>query len=284
MKIYFIRHNFNQREIINPILEKQKRIAIHFNDEEYTELEQFSNSAKTNKFLNAWKWFSELRQNAGIVVAQYQSNYCYIGRVKPNTQVVFLDELKTEGLYGYKTLKMVSPQKVDYCQFPLLSAIRPMYSTISPIAERNYDYIMYAYEKEDLKFDLKNMHYKIQEQMCEEWLRSEICPQEYRIKYCLLKTGEYMEALDIYGRTYSGKKLFAQVTFAKGRKAKKKKETLMTFASSNSIKIMFSTEDETIAKSDHGIINISLLKVWEELSRNKKYNKMLKEMIGLLKG
>jgi hypothetical protein len=49
-------------------LEKQKRIAIHFNDEEYTELEQFSNSAKTNKFLNAWKWFSELRQNAGIVV------------------------------------------------------------------------------------------------------------------------------------------------------------------------------------------------------------------------
>ncbi len=279
-EIFFIRHNFTELQRINPVLEQQRRIAIRFNTEEQTTWDLFTEENRKDKaFSIAWKSFIRLAVNGGIVIAQYYPGYCVIGRVSENTPIEFLPELRDQKLYGYKTLKLIETKEVQYHNYPLLMVLKPRQRTISAINKRSHNFIKHVYTGEKLDFSLDNLHYQMQEKMCEEWLRLPYCPETFRMKYPILKTGKDIQAIDICGRTVSGRLMFAQVTY--GHQIKKKIKALQDLAKeSNDILVLFSQSQPNELRNSQ-IQHIPLRQVWDDLKQDVTYREMLKDMIGM---
>lgn len=275
MPIYFIRHNIKKYENIVDNLSKTNRIAIHVaSNEEKKDWSNFLNRKKLNmQLIQRWDGLCKcIEKSDVIVISQYNSLGCKIGIIKKNTEWTELNKDK-----DFKVFEMKETKSINYSDFILLPVIIPISVTLSPIKSlRNY--ILYAYGKEKLKYCLENLHYKMQEQMCVEWLRSELCPSNLRIKYQLLQTGHNMRDIDIYGVNYAGNKIYGQVTFynTNNGKINKKIDKLKPYLKGNNIVIMFSNDDENLKGS---ILYISLKKVWEDLW-NSEYQDMIKEMVG----
>lgn len=271
--IYFIRHNIKGYTNIIDNLEKNDRIAIQVvSESEKRDWDNFLNNEKLSiQLVQRWNSLCKLIQkNDVIVISQYSNpNSCKIGVIKKDTN---WSELKDNN--GFKTFQMNDTKIIEYSDFMLLPVIIPIMTTISPIINST-NFILYAYGKEELSYCLENLHYKMQEQMCAEWLRSKMCPNNIRIKYQLLQTGLNMRDIDIYGVNFNGNKIYGQVTFYKN-KINKKIIKLKPYIKNDNIVIMFSNVDE---KYEDSIVYIPLKKVWSDLW-NSEYQDMLKEMIG----
>jgi len=281
LPVYFIRHKWDNYEdgikIVN-ILEDEKRIAIHFNEEEKESFEEYSEENQNNKtFKSAWDILKDLRKSGAIVVANYHKGRCLIGEVEPNSKIEFLPH--SYGVRrGYKTLRLRNTQTKKYSDFPLLPILFPPMRTISKLSNNKDKFVKCVYEGKELPFELDSLFPKIQEQMCVEWLRSKHCNPEFRLEYLLLGIGGTMEAIDIYGITNKEKELVAQVTFTKANKEIDiKKESLKTFSKEDSIKLFFLRGD---TRKEEGINFISLQDIWNDFAKDDDGNKMLKNMLG----
>ena len=118
------------------------------------------------------------------------------------------------------------------------------------------------------------------EQLCENYLRSEFVPDEIRLDYCMVKIGKTLPYVDIVGRSISGNKLYAQVTFAENNKADEKAEMLVDFTKQNGKSIMFSNG---LSKKINGLdYTFEIEKVFSDFMKSKKskYQQMIKDMIG----
>jgi len=282
LPVYFIRHKWNEHYDGNKvvdILEAEKRIAIHFNEEEKENLEDFSKESLSDpNFTSTFKIFKKISTDGAIVVANYKKTRCFIGEVKPSSKIEFFPE--SYGVRkGYKTLKLTNTFPVDYSDFPLLPIILPPYRTISRLKGNKEKFVRYIYCIEDLPFELKFLRPAIQEIMCTEWLRSEYCPEDFKLQYLLLGVGRTMEDIDIYGITIKGQELVAQVTFSEdNKKNKRKKERLREFSNKNFIKIFFSNEDNS--QENDEIYNVTLQKVWDDFAKEEPRRTMLMKMLG----
>lgn len=262
------------------MLQRRKRIAIHFNRESFHRWEQYSKKSRRElKFKRAWTQFQKIKKNGAIVVAQYARGKYIIGEVKKGSRLKFISSSKAKDFKGLKSLKLHNIRTVTQRQRQMITMFKPMQSTLNPI-RRGADYVRYAYGLIRFTPSLKNMHYKVQEVMCAEWLRSKYCPRGYRIEYLLTKIGQGMEAVDILGQTITRKKLYAQVTYSKSkRKVIKKLNALVKYSGGDGINIIFSNAD--LPNQNHAVIHIPLQQVWDDLYEDKKYKHMIREMIGL---
>src|SRR3972149_53289 len=112
--VYFIRHNLkNQRDV--EMLERRKRVAIHFNREAFRKWDEYSSKSRRNKaFKRAWGYFQDIKKNGAIVVAQYATGKYIIGRVKKGARIRFLAPRNAKGSRSLKTLKLLRTKKVFY--------------------------------------------------------------------------------------------------------------------------------------------------------------------------
>ena len=283
LNIYFIRHSFRPRNIENEclnrvleMLKKKERIAIHFTQETFHKWEKYSSKyTKRDRFKKAWDCLHKLMKTGGIVVAQYNPHEYLIGKVKKGSRLKFISPPYAPQMKGLKTLKLQATRKVADEEYPLLSTIKPRQCTINRI-RKNAQYVLCAYGKIPLRASLDNLHYKNQETMCAEWLRSKHCPKNIRLAYLIASVGKTMEAVDILGVTLRGERLYGQVTYAKGRRVKKKLAALLAFSRRRGVNIMFSNDDDTSSSGD--VKRILLKDVWQDLYHDKHYRKMLCEM------
>ena len=78
--------------------------------------------------------------------------------------------------------------------------------------------------------------------MCVEWLRSDLAPKHLKLKYQLLRTGGNFPNIDIYGVTFEGNELAAQVSYTSDKKTIEKKEQQL-LKTKIKTKLIFSDSD-----------------------------------------
>jgi len=277
--VYFIRHNWHDKELreeINKKLLNEKRIAIHFNDKAHKKFEDYSSKEKKKPgFKEAWSIFNQLGKNGGIVLAQYDE-YFIIGKVKKGTKVEFRNIGSKKGL---KTYTFDRSKKILRKKCLNLVASLPRYRTITEV--KKTEVLIRAYydkliRKEKTKPIIELLSPKLQEQMCVEWLRSELCDKSYKIKYLILKPGLDMEGIDIYGKTCGDKYLFGQVSYTNNKKELGKKIEALNKLAEKGIKILFTLKKENNPKQ--GVKLVSMVDIFSQLARNKDYKKMIQDM------
>ena len=132
--------------------------------------------------------------------------------------------------------------------------------------------------REPLEFSVEFMHPSSIELMCETFLRSALAPKDIRLEYTLLRIGKTMPAIDIYGRSVKGNKIFAQVTYAHSNQ--KKVTTLIQFAQERGKTILFSRDKKTKINGLDYHFNIADIFELFANSSESKWQAMLRELIG----
>lgn len=290
-KIYFIRHKFKE---LSPVIEghckENKCVAIHFNTEFHLDFSDYSEEAKEKKnFKQAFSLFKELAQKGGIVVTEYNTSEFYIGEVSPDTTIEAFNYGQQIGESDdyYKTINLQNIKgPFQYSNYPLFSALRPPFVTICGLNDFSKNIILHLYRNTALALDVRNLHPKMLEQMCEEWLRTDLAG-ELKIKFGLLQTGKTLPTIDIYARTSAGKDLLVQVTHASEKskvqaKATKLQEYLNNkIADRESIGLFFSPAETERYLTGTNLIFKSIESVFAQLTQLPDYKEMLKSMIGI---
>jgi hypothetical protein len=290
--IYFIRHNFNDSDdrALWAHCKTNRCIAIHFNREGFHEFAQYSKENQQPNFKKAFRDLQTLSRQGGRVVAQFASNCFQIGIVQPGTPIVmhnYPDGNPPQNNF-YKTLAVQEMSDAFYyADYPLLSALRPPYQTIakmSTVVANMFDHLLTG---APLDFTVSNLHPQMLELMCDECLRSDLCPADLRIRYSLLRTGKTLPVIDMYALTREGKFLCMQVTHATDPfTVKRKGEKLHQYVSE------ISTAKETIAVfaaplthekmiNTMGLRFLAIENIFAELAAHEQYKWMLCQLIGI---
>jgi hypothetical protein len=288
--IYFIRHSFNNAEAVWKHCKEQQCIAIHFNREAHEEYELYSKENQVAGFKKAFADLQKLAATGGKVVVQFESSAFQMGIVSPGTPLTFYnfpDGNPAQDNF-YKTLRLarISPL-FHYAQYPLLSALRPPFQTIarmSPVVANMFDHLLSG---TPLDFTVGNLHPQMLELMCDEYLRTDWCPQEYRIQFALVRTGKTLPVIDMYAYTRQGQYLCMQVTHAADAykvrsKAEKLKIYLGDIAGQKDAIGIFAAPlvHETLIKN-MGLNFLSIEDVFHTLAQHRQYAHMLRELIGI---
>lgn len=288
-KVIFIRHNFNNSKYSTHTLYSKKLIAIHFTPHYHELFEDYTDPSK--QFIRAYKIFKKLGDEGGIVVIQYNPRSFYIGEVNPGTPILYFNIARDSEPADY--LKTISLTRISeqflYADYPLFSAIRPPFSTIATLNENSKNWIDHLYYRKPLEVLYSSLHPKILEQMCEEWLRSDLAPEPYRIKYGLLKTGKTLPVIDIYAETIEGNYLCVQVTLGLDKKKLLSKlKTLSDYISSrqdsSNVIGLFISDDNVKPLIDQfqNIEFLSARKIFDDLQNSATHSNMVKKMMGIV--
>jgi hypothetical protein len=287
--VTFIRHNFDNSIVMHEYCIENEYIAIHFTQEGHIDWEDYSAQAKETKgFKRAFETLKNLGRIGGLVVAQYDSRHFYVGQVNPGTGIRLYNFGHERGQQDnyYKLLKLAERTVAhNYSDYPLLAALRPPYVTICKMSDYSRGIVYHLWDGTPLTPDLHNLHPKMLEQMCEEWLRTDYAG-EYRIRYELLKTGETLPVIDICAETWSGHRLFAQVTFAEGNKALSKARELKQYCDESAstmptIGLFMGPETQQDKVTRLGLKYVSIGSVFEQFKATDLYGDMLDKMIGI---
>jgi hypothetical protein len=272
LPVYFIRHKFSEK-ICKELKEKQV-VAYHYLDEYHEALSDYSEQSRG--LTQAFNAFHAMSVRGAIVVSEYEnSNEFTVGQLEPTVK---LGELNID-CSVFKTLRFTGIKTFSYCKFPLLAAIRPRCSTACCVGRPFTQLIKNIYLGEPLEVATDFMHPSSIELMCEAFLRSDLVPEEIRLKYTLLRTGKTMPAVDIYGRTTTNRKIFAQVTYASENPNKTK--ALIDFAKGSGITVLFSKDRKLIASGlDYHFCIDDVLNQFLD-SKNPVWTTMLREMVGM---
>ncbi len=290
-KIYFIRHKFKE---LSPEIESYCKehscVAIHFNNEFHPDFSDYSGEAQADKgFKSAFNLILKLGREGGIVVTEYSNTEFYIGEVLPGTRIEGFNYGKKIGSEDdfYKTLSL---QNVEgpfcYADYPLVSALRPPFVTICGLNDYSRNIILHLYRNVPLTLDVINLHPMLLEQMCEEWLRSELA-DNFRIKFSLLQTGKTLPTIDIYARTFKGDDLLVQVTHAREKnKVMDKAARLAEYIESRSsgrqpIGMFLAPAECEKYVTNSRLTFISIESVFNQLAAAPDYKEMLNSMIGI---
>jgi hypothetical protein len=197
----------------------EKIIAIHFPCDKDDQLPETDNcSLNPSDYFsngqNALQVFQEMAEYGGYVFAEYL-NGCVVGKIEPKSNFFLFT-----GLWGdnqrqaiLKALKLtqctvVSPEKIigTYARRPRQGTIRRW-----PKAAKAIEMLVKG-EVGDCLWE--NLDFSRQETLCAEFLRlPEAAALELpMLKFLLLPVGRTLKAIDIYGLSGTGKKIFAQVT------------------------------------------------------------------------
>jgi hypothetical protein len=122
--------------------------------------------------------------------------------------------------------------------------------------------------------NFESLHYKIQEVVCSEFLRSGELKNEHapKLKYLLLQVGGSLKDIDICGLSDDGKKILAQVTNLKKNdpKCEQKKEALRNCTGAlNSHLVLFCKHDKV--DWDGEILYVPGEEVFQWLKKNREY-------------
>lgn len=290
-KLYFIRHKFKTLSSdIEEYCRANSCVAIHFNTEFHHDFSDYSEMAKEKKnFKQAFSLFKELGQTGGVVVAEYNTNEFCIGEVVPETIIEAFNYGMQVGESDdyYKTLKLRNVKgPFSYADYPLVSALRPPFVTICGLNDYSKNIILHLFKNNALALDVRNLHPKMLEQMCEEWLRTDLAG-ELKIKFGLLKTGKTLPIIDIYARTSKGDDLYVQVTHASDKskvlaKASKMQEYLEKRTDEReAIGVFFGPSISAQFLAESRLIFIPIEGVFSQLVELPDYSEMLKTMIGI---
>jgi len=260
--IYFIRHKFENDTRNSYALDFQNKnqIAIQLVGNEIKYWNNKSNNAqKSLKFKFIDYWFDILKSQDVLIVADYNTTKCKIGIFHKNNKII--------NDKNFKILQLSDCKDFDYSKYILLTIIRDRPGTISPV-KSNIEYINCIFNKKEIPIKLECMHYKVQEQMCAEWLRIPEFAGDNAIQFQITPSGGSLADIDIYGVNNKGEMVIAQVTFQKystqNKSIIKKIDNLKKFE--NKHKILFALGEN--ANID-GIDIISLENVFNDLNVGK---------------
>jgi hypothetical protein len=284
--IYFIRHKFNQAKNEVDVLQQKKIIAIHFNGEYHETLDAYTD--RSREFITAYGYFQKLSELGGTVVIQYQPEYFYIAAIAAGTPILAHNvkaHYNNEDNY-LKTLQLSTlSERYTYAAYPLLSALRPPYVTIAPLNIFAHNLVSYLKGERALDLVVNNLHPKMLEQMCDEWLRSKYAPADYAMRFELLRTGLTLPVIDIYAETLQGKTLNVQITHAiNARKVSAKAKTLSDHMAGKSGEIGLFVGPE---KSKDQVLQypslefVSTESIFNTLAADPDFKRMLEKMIGI---
>ena len=209
MNVYFIRHKMAGSELYNSKLRKRKQIAFDFVSAEFHEdLKDYS--IQSRGLTQTFNAFKRITESGCIIAAEFDDpNVFTVGKILPGTMTrPWNVEYKGDKII-YKTLQFFDSKDFYYADIPILAAIRPPYGTICSPGASYCHIIKHLYLKEPIQFSTNVMHPSSIELMCEAFLRSDLTPKKIRLNYALLRTGKTMPAVDIYGRTQAGERLYA---------------------------------------------------------------------------
>jgi len=105
----FIRHNFDNATEMHEYCIQNNYIAIHYTPEGCIDWEDYSEQAKKAKgFAGAFQALKGLGQQGGLVVAQYDPRYFYVGQVNRGTEIELYNYGRGHGQQDnyYKLLKL----------------------------------------------------------------------------------------------------------------------------------------------------------------------------------
>jgi hypothetical protein len=287
--VTFIRHNFDNAEQMHEYCIKNNYIAIHFTPEGHVEWSSYSEQAKKAKgFKRAFQALKDLGKHGGFVVAQYNPQHFQVGQVNRGTEIELYNYGREHGQQDnyYKLLKLAKRTAAySYPRYPLLAALRPPYVAICKMSDHSRGIVRHLWDGTPIERKLHNLHPKMLEQMCEEWLRTDYA-DDYRIKYELLKTGETLPVIDICAETRSGHRLFVQVTFAEGKQALSKARELKEYCDESAstmptIGLFMGPEKQQDEVARLGLKYVSIESVFNQFDKTSFYGDMLDKMIGI---
>lgn len=288
-KIIFIRHNFNDSKYSAEVLQSKKLIAIHFTEQYHQSFDEYTNPSK--QFRKAYNIFKKLGDKGGLVVIQYDTQSFYIGEINHGTPILpFNVANENEPTDYFKTISISKlSDKFFYADYPLFSAIRPPFATIATLNENSKNWIDHLYYKKPIEVLYSNLHPKMLEQMCEEWLRSDLSSEPYRIKYGLLKTGKTLPVIDIYAETKQGKYLCVQVTLGVDKKKlfsklKELSDYISSRQDSSNIIGLFISDENAKHSIDQfpSIEFLSARKIFDDLQKSATHGNMVSKMMGIV--
>lgn len=284
--IYFIRHKFNEAKKEVAVLQDKKIIAIHFNPEYHEILDAYTD--RSREFITAYGYFEKLSGLGGTVVVQYQTDFFYIATIATSTPILSYNvkaHYNNEDNY-LKTLHLNTlSERYSYAAYPLLSALRPPYVTIAPLNPFAHNLVLHLKGERSLDLVVNNLHPKMLEQMCDEWLRSKYAPPEFTMRFELLRTGLTLPVIDIYAETLQGKTLNVQITHAiNASKVSAKAKTLSEHMAGKPDEIGLFIGPE---KSKDQILQypslqfVSTESIFNTLAADTDYKRMIEKMIGI---
>jgi hypothetical protein len=291
--IYFIRHTFKNAEAMQSHCIVEQAIAIHFNSEGKFSFEEYSLENQQNKgFKKAFRTLEQLGEQGGLVVAQYNPSEFYLGEVRPKTAIELYDygQQKGTGENYYKLLKLSSRKgPYAYANYPHVMALKPPYTTINVLSKYANNIIVCLWN-ETTAFDciVNNLHPKMLEQMCEEWLRTSFA-DDLQIRFQTFQTGKNLPIVDILAETLKGERLAVQVTHTKDvKKAVHKAKALLNYqqsvSSDNKLRPVFmgpKSLEVAFSNNDLELTFKATEEIFDDLKADPHYERMLKQMIGI---
>ena len=275
LPVFYVRVNLHNHQ--NEVAEFQKKNQIAILVDQPSEKEYWDYLENKNKKLKLkyvqfiGRWFdlqNKINETDVIIVSQYlKSSDKKIGLIRKGTKF-----FERGGNKEFKIFELENVKNIENKDISIFNSIIPQSATLSPVKQR-LDFLHYKLfqRPSGLKLSLDNISPNLIELICLEWLRSNLCDENLKIKYQLLKFGGNYADVDIFGKTFSGKTIACQVTYSKDIKTIKSKiEKITDFESQ--IKIVFCNgkiEDESVTI-------IPLIKVWNDLHDNKDYLEFLK--------
>jgi hypothetical protein len=200
--IYFIRHKFENDTKNGYAIDFQNKnqIAIQLVGDEikYWNTKSINKDQKSLKFKFIDYWFDILKNQDVLIVADYNSTKCKIGIFHKNNRIL--------NDKNFKILQLSDCKDFDYAKYILLTIIRDRPGTISPV-KSNIEYINCIFNKKEIPIKLECMHYKVQEQMCAEWLRIPEFAGDNAIQFQITPSGGSLADIDIYGINKKGEKV-----------------------------------------------------------------------------
>lgn len=273
--VFFIRHNLKDDLLVSEF-ERNDLISIHLGtDEEKSEWDALLNGKKPKSKSPIVNHFFKMKEHLAtgdiLVIAFYKSDKFKIGLLN---QGCGFETHKEDGDYKYFSLSSV--KSFDKSNYPIFQSIIPQQVTVSPIHKRK-EFAKYLYQGRltELPILVNNISDKLIELMCLEWLRSICCQGKWRLHNQLLLVGGNYADIDIYGTTYDGKIIAAQVSNADSpKRVNEKIEKLKKFNRAE-IKLMFSNNGETDAEVS--VINLDA--VLNDLLEHQLYIDMLTKFV-----
>ena len=279
METYLVRINLinNKSEIDNHF--NNNFVSINIRDYETADQGYFNDSINGKPYYKGAKFIKDffslceaIEIDDVLIFATYPGKIeSKLGKILKGTKYFTkrVDEEKIT-FYGFELTEVETLE--DSKNTILLSALPP-FSTISHIVKDRERFIC-KYTKKELPIELKYLTPKLTELICLEWLRSRLCPEDWKIKYQLLLIGGNNAKIDIYGKTFTDKIIACQVTTTENKKLIEDKGERLKEVGAD-IRIMFCNGEERKIKEVEVVL---LQKVWDDLL-NSEYRTFLETIL-----
>lgn len=253
---------------------------IHYDPIGFNKIKNPSSKYEST-YKSALRKIWQLGKDGGLVVSEYNNDVEFtIGEVLPNTRIeTFIPNNAKHVIYV--TLQLENPVRKEYSQYPVYLAVRPPYSTIcNPKTPFFKDVIPAIYSNKPIPPKRKQLHYKMLEQMCVEYLRKVPFTSNQKLEYCILRPGKGAPMIDIAGVSTGGTMIYAQVkTDIISVTAHM---AFIKFAKKNSKAkyIIFSEGVDNLKGKNKAVQYIDVDKVFDHFNNNKAGKDMINRMIG----